>query len=141
MDFSKRLKQSREMKKKESSIWTQGYLADKIGVARTTYTAYERGTKTPPLETVNKIATLLEVSTDYLLGRTDKPNYAAEQESTNSEEYDSIQEINRLLKEYGIDQSGFFDIELWKAMGPEEIKQLESYFKFITEEAKKKNQD
>ncbi len=59
------------MKKKEAnSLWTQSYAADQIGVARSTYTAYENGTKTPPLETVNIIADLFEVTTDYLFGRT-----------------------------------------------------------------------
>jgi transcriptional regulator with XRE-family HTH domain len=72
--FAKRLKIEREKKKNINSKWTQGYIADAIGVARPTYTAYESGTKQPPLETVNRIADLLEVSTDYLLGRTANPD-------------------------------------------------------------------
>lgn len=48
-------------------------------------------------------------------------------------------EINKLLIEYGINQSGFFDIEKWQAMGPEEIKQLKDYFEYITSRAKEKN--
>lgn len=71
--FSERLKACREKKKNSNPLWTQSYTADKIGVARTTYTAYENGTKTPPLDTVNLIADLFEVSTDYLLGRTNTP--------------------------------------------------------------------
>ncbi len=51
-----------------------------------------------------------------------------------------MDEINKLLKEYNIDQSGFFDIEKWKAMGPDEIKELKSYFEFLIEKAKKKDQ-
>ncbi len=69
--FHIRLKDEREKRKNLNSKWTQGYIADKIGVARVTYTAYENGTKQPPLDTVNKIADILEVNTDYLLGRTD----------------------------------------------------------------------
>lgn len=72
--FSERLKVCRIKKKETSPIWTQSYAAEKIGVARTTYTAYENGTKTPPLETVNIIADLFEVSTDYLLGRIGSSN-------------------------------------------------------------------
>ncbi|WP_141432450.1 helix-turn-helix domain-containing protein [Bacillus sp. 03113] len=72
--FAKRLKFLREKKKKENSKYTQGYLADLIGVARVTYTAYENGTKQPPMETINKIADIFNVSTDYLSGRTDTPN-------------------------------------------------------------------
>lgn len=83
--FSERLKACRIKKKETNSLWTQSYAADQIGVARTTYTAYENGTKTPPLETVNIIADLFEVTTDYLLGRTDSsdltPQYMAEIQS------------------------------------------------------------
>ncbi|WP_342577735.1 helix-turn-helix transcriptional regulator [Psychrobacillus sp. FSL K6-2843] len=69
--FAQRLKQCREQKKSSNPNWTQKYVADKIGMARTTYTAYENGTKLPPLDIVDSLASLLEVSTDYLLGRTD----------------------------------------------------------------------
>lgn len=72
--FSERLKQLRENKKKENSTWLQEYVADKLGVARTTYTAYENGTKQPPMETVKKIADIFHTTTDYLHGRTDIVN-------------------------------------------------------------------
>ena len=62
--FSERLKACRMKMKATSPLWTQSYTANQIGVARTTYTAYENGTKTPPLETVNTIADLFEVTTD-----------------------------------------------------------------------------
>lgn len=65
--FSDRLTKIRMERKKENSSWTQGYVAEKIGVARVTYTGYERGTKTPPLETVILISKLFDVSTDYFL--------------------------------------------------------------------------
>ncbi len=72
------------------------------------------------------------------MGRTDKPTYEIKE---NEVEYNSLTEINKLLKKYGFDQSGFFDIEKWRNMGPEEIQQLESYFQFIAEQAKKKNEE
>lgn len=74
--FANRLKRSREKKKNKDPRWTQSYVADLIGVARPTYTAYENENhpKQPPLETVNKLADYLETSTDYLLGRTDDPS-------------------------------------------------------------------
>ncbi|WP_313893893.1 helix-turn-helix transcriptional regulator [Psychrobacillus sp.] len=71
--FAKRLKECREFKKSNNPMWTQKYVADKIGMARTTYTAYENGTKLPPIDIVDNLATLLGVSTDYLLGRIEKP--------------------------------------------------------------------
>ena len=72
-DFARRLKECREKKKFEDANWTQRYVAEKIGMARTTYTAYENGTKMPPPDTINNIAILLDVSNDYLMGRTNIP--------------------------------------------------------------------
>lgn len=132
--FSQRLKNYRGKLKSQDSKWTQQYVANKIGVARVTYTAYENGTKMPPVDTVNSIAELFNIKTDYLLGRTDNPEPSNEDYS-----YNTLKQINELLKKFNIDQSGLFDIEKWKTMGPEEIKQLESYFEFIVQEAKKKN--
>lgn len=71
--FGDRLKAARERKKRFDPKWTQGYVATQVGVARTTYTAYENSTKEPPIDTINKIADLLEVSADYLLGRSNNP--------------------------------------------------------------------
>lgn len=71
--FAERLKELRLKKKEENPNYTQEYVAEKIGVARTTYTAYENGTKTPPPETLKIIADFFQVSSDYLLGLTDVP--------------------------------------------------------------------
>ncbi len=92
---------------------------------------YEQDKREPDNTTLEKIASYFEVSVDYLLGRTDNPN-------PSDDKFNPMDEINRLLKEYDIDQSGFFDIDKWKAMGPEDIKQLEDYFEFITSRAKDK---
>lgn len=68
--FAIRLKELRELSKDVNSEWTQEYVAKKIGVARTTYTAYENGTKQPTLTTLIHISELFNVTTDYLLGRS-----------------------------------------------------------------------
>lgn len=82
--FPIRLKKIRERKKARDSKWTQSYVAEKVGIARVTYTSYENGTKLPSLDTVSSIADLLEVTTDYLLGRSDNP------EKTEDEEFESF---------------------------------------------------
>lgn len=89
-DFSKRLKKYREELKKDNSKWTQQYVADKISVARVTYTAYENGTKMPPVDTVNKIADLFDVSTDYLTGRSNHPNLSEIEDKEVDEEVDEL---------------------------------------------------
>lgn len=67
--FSKRIERLREKEK-----ITQKDLAVKLGIARTTYSGYENGAREPDLETLKKIADYFEVSTDFLVGRTDDPN-------------------------------------------------------------------
>lgn len=71
--FAERLKKLRMNRKKNDSRFTQEYVAKKIGVARTTYTAYENGTKEPPLGNVYSLAKLFDVSSDYLIGRSNDP--------------------------------------------------------------------
>ena len=43
-----------------------------LGIAQTVYSRYERGFQTIPVEHLLKVADLYNVSTDYILGRTDK---------------------------------------------------------------------
>lgn len=124
--LGKRLKKLRN----EMKI-TQEELGKEINVTKVSISGYENGNRSPDTETLQRIANYFNVSVDYLLGRTDA--------LTTNNEFDPMDEINHLLKKYNIDQSGFFDIEKWKAMGPEEIRELESYFEFITSRAKERN--
>jgi transcriptional regulator with XRE-family HTH domain len=48
-------------------------MADKLGVARSTYSGYESNYRHPPLEILTQIAEILKTSTDYLLGLTENP--------------------------------------------------------------------
>jgi len=141
--FGKRLRKLRQ-----DSKFTQKDLSKKLNISESSVGMYERDEREPSFELTRKIAQMFNVTTDYLLCYTDHPNSVSPYESTFKEQnrnyktdFDPISEINRLLKEYGIEQSGFFDIESWKAMGPEDIEKLESYFKFITEEAKRREKD
>lgn len=113
---------------------SQEELAKKINTSKGTISNYENKHSTPSNEMLKELADILNTTTDYLLGRTD--NYEPDNKNIT---YDPMAEINHLLKKYDIDQSGFFDIEKWKAMGPDEIRELESYFEFITSRAKEKN--
>ncbi len=67
MDFGKRLRESR-MKRK----MTQQKMADRIGLALQSYQRYEQGDREPSLSTLVALADILDVSTDYLLGREDR---------------------------------------------------------------------
>ena len=61
--FAKRLRQARI-----SRGLTQQRLSDSVGLALRSYQCYEQGTREPSLATLSALATVLEVSTDWLLG-------------------------------------------------------------------------
>ncbi len=124
-----RLKELRNKSKKN-----QETVANEIGISRARYSHYENNHVEPDIELIKKLAEYYMVTIDYLLGNTTYPN-------PHDDEFNPMNEINELLDKYEIEDSGFFDIEKWKAMGPEEIKQLEEYFEFITSRAKKRNDD
>lgn len=67
--FSKRIKELRE----ENRL-SQEELGKKIGLSSNTISTYERGYRQPTLDNLKKIAIILDVTTDYLLGLTDKKN-------------------------------------------------------------------
>lgn len=64
--FNKRL---RHMRMKRN--YTQQRLADILDIALRSYQCYETGTRTPNYELLIRIADVLDVSLDYLLGRDD----------------------------------------------------------------------
>ncbi|PWG78002.1 helix-turn-helix domain-containing protein [Pararcticibacter amylolyticus] len=66
MSFGTRLTTIR----KEHKI-SQGELAQKVGIHSNVLGRYERGEATPSVEMAAKIADVLGVSLDYLLGKTD----------------------------------------------------------------------
>ena len=57
----------RETRKKMG--YTMKYIAQQVGVTESAISQYENGRRQPDLETASKIADLLFVSVDYLLGR------------------------------------------------------------------------
>lgn len=66
MEFSKRLKQSRQDLK-----MTQKELSDKTGIKRATIASYEVGNISPSFENVKTLAEALRVTTDYLSGNSE----------------------------------------------------------------------
>lgn len=65
--FSDKLKAVRKARK-----MTQIDLAKKIGVSKWAITSYEQGRTYPSVETLIKICEVLDTSSDYLLGVSDK---------------------------------------------------------------------
>ncbi len=80
---SKRLKHLRTEQK-----LTQEQLGRLINVTKVSISGYENGNRTPDTDTINRIADVFDVSTDYLFGRTDrkKPLFLYETDLTEKEE-------------------------------------------------------
>ena len=66
MEFVERLKTLR----KQVQL-TQAQIAEKLDISQQAYASWERGTKKPIQENLVKIAQVLNVSVDYLVGNSD----------------------------------------------------------------------
>jgi transcriptional regulator with XRE-family HTH domain len=66
MTLGDRLRQIRE-----SKGLTQIFVSKKLGIANTTLSSYENDERKPDPDTLKKLADFYDVSTDWLLGRTD----------------------------------------------------------------------
>jgi len=65
MDYTKRIRDLREDNDK-----TQQEIAELLGTSQTMYARYERGANEMPIRHLVALADLYNVSTDYILGRT-----------------------------------------------------------------------
>ena len=78
MEFKDRI----SMLRKELNL-TQEEFAKKIGFSRTAVSAWEIGRNEPSNNDTIKLADFFNVSTDYLLGKTDERNWNFEQRLEN----------------------------------------------------------
>lgn len=67
MEFSERLKKLR----KDTGL-TQVDVASKLGISQQAYASWERGAKKPTQDNLVKIAQILNVSVDYLVGNSEE---------------------------------------------------------------------
>ena len=69
--FRENLKSARNLRK-----LSQKELADRAGLPISSVAHFEIGSRKPSFDTLRKLASALEITTDYLLGRTDDPSLA-----------------------------------------------------------------
>ena len=102
MEFSERLKTLR----KEARL-TQVDVAEKLGISQPAYASWERGVKKPTQDNLVKIAQVLNVSVDYLVGNLEEE----------SDELDNIELLFRMnSKGLNDEEKKIFKKELIKFM-------------------------
>jgi HTH-type transcriptional regulator, competence development regulator len=132
--LGKRLKYLRE-----KFNYSQKKVAEAIGISNVQLSRYESGDRNPDPELIAAFADFYGVTTDYILGRTDDPQgYAPETDIDDIKELNTLAKINELIKEYGIEQMGFFDIEKWKSLSEEEIEEIIKHFEWVVHKAKER---
>ena len=94
--FNENLREAREKKK-----MSQKDVADIIGVAKSTYSLYESGNREPNVNTIKKIADVLNVSADTLLGIDEEPTTMAahfDGDEYTEDELDEIRQFAEFVK-------------------------------------------
>jgi transcriptional regulator with XRE-family HTH domain len=94
--FNENLKAARERRN-----MSQKEVAEGIGVAKSTYSLYESGNREPNVPTIKKIADLLNVSADDLLGINDEPQTLAahfDGDEYTEEELEEIKQFAEFVK-------------------------------------------
>ncbi|WP_342534582.1 helix-turn-helix transcriptional regulator [Lysinibacillus sp. FSL K6-0057] len=93
--LSIRLKALRTQQRK-----TQQEMADLLGITRQGYAKYENNLGEPDNSTLSKLADFFEVSTDYLLGRTDNPAHTLkEKDDADFQAFANDPELNVFYRE------------------------------------------
>ncbi len=108
---------------------TQKELAEAIGVDRTAIAKYESGASGAKSEMLGKLANYFDVTTDYILGRTNKKAPAPETQSRSDEE-----EIREYLQQIKDDPSTRMMFDLVKGATLEEIKATVAFLKALREQ-------
>lgn len=92
--IGKRLRELRE----ENHL-LQKDIAKYLNITTSAYGYYEQGKRNPDIETIKNLADFFNVSTDYLLGRTDKKREYNMDLDENKTKYESFTKIEEILTE------------------------------------------
>ncbi|EUJ59493.1 helix-turn-helix domain-containing protein [Listeria fleischmannii] len=127
-EILKRLRKEKHM--------TQSELGKAISVSKVSISKYENGAQFPDTDTLQKIADVFSVSTDYLLGRTDNKNYWA---LNSVDEKDVKKTLDDLLNNLDSNNAMAFNGEPLDDETRELLAiSIERSLRFAKEEAKKK---
>lgn len=129
--FGKRLKELRE-EYNEVAVekLTGAKLGEALGVSKQSVSKWENGLSYPDFDTIIKLSEIFNVSTDYLLGRTDIKNPSDEISNAVEDDPELIEFWNELKERE--------DLQLLfkqtKNLSPKDIKQIIRIIKAIEDE-------
>lgn len=123
-DFGLRLENLRE-----KAGYTKKEMSELLGFTANVYGSYERGDRRPSLETVVKLADIFNVSLDYLL----RGQEYKREDSLNK----NIQEVVTLFQENGISKPYITEINKWRSLSKEDLKELTDHFNWVVYKAEK----
>lgn len=130
MSIGKRIIELRQKKG-----WSQRELARRVNLNVSVMNRIELDERPVKDHELAKLANVLDTTTDYLLGLSNKQNF-----DNNNDDYDSLAEINKIIEELGIESIGFFDIEKWKNLSPEDVEEIRKHFEWVAHKAKERNE-
>ena len=97
--------------------WSMSYLCEQMGVARVFFNDIKKSNRPIPTDRLNQIATILDVSVDYLLGKTDIKKVPVESDKGDR---------SAMEQEF---------IELLRLMTPEQKKAVAAFMQALSEKA------
>lgn len=132
----------KELRKQNN--WTQKQLADKANVSPQVISNWERGYTSLGNDDVVMLSEIFDCSTDYLNGKTDQKHLSVGDKvlpgvQESEEKTGTLTIINEMVEEFGIEDFGFFDIDKWRSLSPEDIKEIRSHFEWVSQKAKERN--
>lgn len=130
--FDKRLKKLRL-----EQGWKQKDLAEKLGMATSTIGMYERGLRQPDTDTLTKFSILFNVSSDYLLGISDKRDHS---DLTEKDKKDISRTLDTLMEQIENNENEPLNYN-GQEVDPEDMELLKDAIGIALKRIKKKNKE
>ncbi|UJW58774.1 helix-turn-helix transcriptional regulator [Bacillus sp. A116_S68] len=110
-------------------------LADRVNINYSVISRIESGSRQLSDSEIKSFADYFDVSADYLLGRTDKPEQF-------DSDYDPLEDLKQFMIENDMQNMdfGFYDIEKWKKLSKEDIQEVKRHFEWVVARAEQENE-
>ncbi|MEF3313308.1 helix-turn-helix transcriptional regulator [Paenibacillus sp. GYB004] len=99
--------------------YTQSQMASKLSMTEANFSSYERDKSQPPSEKLNQMSSILGVSADYLLGKTNDPRTGEKDSKKLIEMIEILSITNDMMAEFiqsrGLTPEFQKFVEQWKA--------------------------